>query len=348
MRARPRFGLLIVLLCAGAANAYGQTTGAQGLHRVTWPGKNWSVDFSLAPFTVILEDSLRDEPGYIILANLNPDNPASGRLPRLIIQSGEAKDVGSASDIRDSAAKKLKKTEGVGATSVKTFEYKQIPALRYTDENVMAKMYSPHPGPPGTWKPSGRGMDAFFVKDGVLITFHLSAIAITKEDEQLFYQVLDSVRFTDTSAPSGSFDYLYKAKELIRQKQNAEATAHLNTALALERRQRQLDDANWRALILLLLDVHSTAGDRASTKTLLDYAVANDPTSPLFHLGLAYYYADQGEMDSTIAALEKAYAHRNNDRRTASWLWIDPLTHPAFEQFRKDEKFRKAAKRMKR
>jgi hypothetical protein len=53
-------------------------------------------------------------------------------------------------------------------------------------------------------------------------------------------------------------------------------------------------------------------------------------------------------MDNTIAALEKAHSHRNNDRRTRGFAWIDPLSHPAFEPFRKNENFRKAVKSLKR
>lgn len=343
-KARLRFGLLI-LLFACAADAFGQaTTGGQGLQRLTWPGKDWSVDFSPAPFTNTPEESLKDDGGYLSVATLDRDNPAAKRAVMLTIRVEAATAVGSDRDVRDAAAKMFIKSEGVDAASVKTFEHRQIPALRYAIKNPMARLYSPYPAPPGSLSAAGHGIEAFFVKDDVWITFRLNALSLKKQDEQLFYAVLDSVKFTDTSVPSSSFDYFYKAKTLIRQKQYEQAAANLQIAFGLEQKQRQLDDAHRRSLIRMLLDIYTVAGDRASVKTLLDYGVANDPTFPLFHLGLAYHYAAQGELDNTIAALEKAHLHRNNDRRTAGWAWLDPLSNPAFERFRKDEKFRKAAK----
>jgi tetratricopeptide (TPR) repeat protein len=347
LKARPRLGWLI-LIFAVAGNAFGQGASGSGWHRLSWPGKDWSLDVSLAPYTVTLDDYSRDEGGYWFVATLRENDLTPDHIPMLIIRLEAAKDGGSATDLRDSIARRLKKSEGVNAGSVKTFEYKQFPALRYSIMNPLARMYSPYPVPPGGMAPMGRGMEAFFVKDDVLITFRLNAVALNKEDEQLFYRVLDSVKFTNTSTPVGSFDYLYRAKALIRQKQYAEALADLNTALGMERKQRQLDAAHWRKLIGHLLDIHSAAGDREQVKTLLDYGVANDPAYPVFQLGLAYYYAAQGDLDNTIAALEKAYVNRKNDRLTAGWAWIDPLTHPAFAQFKQNEKFRRAAKALKR
>jgi hypothetical protein len=359
MRARTRFGLLIVLLCAGAANSYGQaTTGVQGLERLSWPGKDWSLDVSLPSFDVMMQQPLKDGSGFFLIARPDSEDKDAVRVGQLTIHSGRvimltiqmetAKAAGGDRDFRDFSVKTLKKLEGINAASVKTFEHKQIPALRYSMLNQMTRVYSQAPVVPGGMSPTGRGMEAFFVKDDVWITFRLNGIAFKNEDEQLFYAILDSVKFTDTSAPSSSFDYLSRGKTLIRQKLYAEAAAELNVALDMERKQRQLDVVNWRKLIGHLLDIHSATGDRARVRELLDYGVRNDPTFPIFHLGLAYYHAAQGDMGNTIAALEKAHSYRNNDRRTRGFYWLDPLSHPAFAPFRKNEKFRKAVKALKR
>ena len=79
MRAKLISGLLVLIsTCAPAA--FGQATGAQGLHRVSWPGKAWSLDVSLAPLTVMLEESLQDNAGYEFVFTLGSSNQASGRL----------------------------------------------------------------------------------------------------------------------------------------------------------------------------------------------------------------------------------------------------------------------------
>jgi tetratricopeptide (TPR) repeat protein len=343
-KARPRLVLLILFL-ACAADAYGQAAGGAGLHRLSWPGKNWSLDVSLAPFTILMEDSLRNGAGYFTIAGLNNDDPLPVNTLMLTVRMEAAKVKGTDADLRDAALKRLKNSGGLEGGSVKAFEYKQIPALKYSHSNTQVQPYFPYPIKHGS---SSRGVEAFFVKDDVWITFSLNALSLKKADEGLFYALLDSVKFTDTSTPSSSFDYLYRGIAHIRQKQYKEAAEQLNLALGLEQKQRQLDNANWRNLIGHLLDIYTAVGDKARVKELLDYGIGHDPTFPLFHLSLAIHHASVGDMDNTIASLEKAYLHRKNDRRTAGFSWVDPLTLPAFEAFWKNEKFRKAAKAMKR
>ncbi|HEV2802991.1 MAG TPA: hypothetical protein VGW12_21170 [Pyrinomonadaceae bacterium] len=341
-KARPRL-LLLILFLACAADAYGQAAGGAGLHRLSWPGKDWSLDVSLAPFMLLMEDSLEDGTGYFTIAGLSEDNPLPVHTVRLTIRMETAKVKATGADLRDDALKKLKKLEGIEGESLKAFEYKQIPALKYSRSISQVQPVFPYSM---SQRSSSRGMEAFFVRDDVWITFSFDAFSLKKADEQLFYALLDSVKFTDTSTPSSSFDYLYRGRTHIRQKQYKEAAEQLNIALGLEQKQRQLDNTNWRNLIGHLVDLSVAAGERARAKELLEYGISNDPTFPLFHLGLAHHYTSQGDVAGTIAALEKAYLYRKNDRRTS--FWIDPLKDPAFERFRKDETFRKAVKPLKR
>lgn len=342
LRARLILGLLVLsLTCAYAAFGQG-TSGGRGLHRLSWPGKDWSLDVSLQNIEVALEEFLKDDLGFWLFATLETDDKSQRRPVMFRIRLESAKAKGDDTYLRDFAVKKLKKTDGVIDSSVKTFEHKRIPVVRYSMKNVIFTIDSPYPNTPAAATP---GLDAFFVKDDVWITFSVFAPALSKETEQLFYTVLDSVKFTDTATPSSSFDYYYKGKFAIHQKQFKQAVEHLNTALNLELKQRQLDDEHWRKLIGHLLDIYTATGDKTRAKELLDQGVSRDPTFPLFHHALAQYYASLGNMDATIASLEKAYLHRRNDRHHARWT--DPMSHPAYEPFKKNEKFRKAVKAMK-
>lgn len=342
MKARRHFGLLF-LLFACAANGFGLEAGARVFHRAGLPGKDWSVDVSLAPFVVELEEFSKEDGSYLLFATKHSDNPASTRLAMMSVRLEAAKVKGSDTDFRDFTIKMLKKSERAEPGSVKTFEHKQIPAIRYKLTNPLTGISLPYPTLQG---PLARGMEAFFVRDDTWITLRLYALEFKKEDELFFYDVLDSVKFTDTSRPSSSFDYFFKAKGHLAQKQYAQAAKDFNTALHLEQKQRQLDDEHWRNLIGHLVDLSVAAGERTRAKELLEYGIGHDPTFPLFHVGLAHYYASQGDVVNTVAALEKAYRYRKNDKRTASWY--DPMKDPAFERFRKDETFRQAAKAMKR
>jgi tetratricopeptide (TPR) repeat protein len=249
---------------------------------------------------------------------------------------------GSATEFRNFTANKLRKNEWI--YSLKTFEHKQTPGIKYAMASLGFALNNLYPAPPDTSMPMNI-MEAFFVRDDASITLSALLGRLTKEDEEWFYAVLDSVKFTDASNPSSSFDYYARGKSLIRQQQRKEAAAFLDTALRLEQEQRQLDIEHWRTLIGHLVNLHSAEGDTARVKELLDYGVTNDPASPIFHLGLARYYASLGEVDASIASLEKAYLHRKNDARSAAWR--DPMSDPSFEPFKKNEKFRKAVKAMK-
>jgi tetratricopeptide (TPR) repeat protein len=342
MRARLILGLLVLILTGAPDAAVGQGTSGHGLHRLSWPGKDWSLDVSLQNINVSLEDFLGGDLGFWLLATLETDDKSKRRPVMFRIQLASAKVKGSDTDFRDFAVKKLKKASGVIDSSIKTLEHKQIPVVRYSVEHVLVAIHTPHPTQIG---PLMRNLDAFFVKDDVWITFSLLAPSLSKETEALFYAVLDSVKFTDTSNPSSSFDYFYKGKFAIHQKQYKQAAEYLNTALNLELKQRQLDDEHWRNLIGHLVDIYTATGDKTRIEELLDYAVKHDPTFPLFHLALAQHYASHGDLDATLAALEKAYLHRKNDKSYARWT--DPMSHPAYEPFKKNEKFRKAVKAMK-
>ena len=341
MKARLRFGWLILVL-ACAANAFGQGSGGQGLRRLLPPGKDWALDVSLPNFDVAEEDFSTVDTSYWLAATTGVDDKAG--QPRLIltIRLEPAKVSGSDAELRDLTARRLKKSDPIKPTGVKTFQYKQIPGIKYAMGSVTIADGSRSAYIPA---PTMHYMDAFFVKDDVWITFSATSASPTKEVEVLFYTVLDSVKFTDTSKPSSSFDHYYRAKSLIHQKQHTQAAEHLTTALDLERKQRRLGDEQWRSLIVQLADLYALMGDRARAKGVLEYGVSVEPTAPRFHFALAKHYATLDDVDNTIASLEKAYLYRKTD--TATVAWFDPMRHPTFAAFKNNEKFRKAVKAMK-
>ena len=157
-----------------------------------------------------------------------------------------------------------------------------------------------------------------------------------------FNSLLDSLKFADTSAPSSSFDFYHRGRLLYLQKDYRGAAAALAAALELERKQRRLDLATWRSLVGDLADAYALTGDLARAKEVLDYAVESEPSNPFFHLALARYYGKVGDLDNAIAQLEKAAPFPKEVGLLQPRY--DPERDPAFEKFRKDERFRKALK----
>ncbi|HEX8458809.1 MAG TPA: hypothetical protein VF656_16050 [Pyrinomonadaceae bacterium] len=338
-KARARSCGLLLLLFACAGVVFGQgTSGGQGLYRLSWPGKDWALDVSLAGFDVTIEDMFTDDKarGYWLFSTATDKDKRRALVLRIRLEPGAGQKTNT--ELRDFKLSKLKKDSGV--VGLKTFEYKQIPVVRYKFEAPTGFGFSPEANP------KMHNLEAFLVKDDIWITLMAFSLSVGKEDEGLFYKVLDSVKFTDTSNPLTSFDYFYKGRTYLLQGRQAQAAANFNLALSLEQKERRLDNTRRRILVGHLVDIYAAAGARARVRELLEYGISQDPTFPLFHLGLAHHYASEGDVAKTIAALEKAYQYRKNDRRTT--FWIDPMKEPAFERFRKDETFRKAAKAMKR
>ena len=337
--------LPLVFMAAFAVRAFAQEGGVGGggpeLYRLALPGKDWALDVSLPDFEVGLEDLLLSgELGYGLFTTLRADDKSKSPMVLLRIRLEAAKIKGGDAELRDFAAKKLNKSDGV--TGVKFFEYKQVPGVRYSMENQARFLYFPNSAPPG---PSARGVEAYMARDDVWITFSVLSFSRAKLDERLLHSVLDSAKFADTSTPSTSFDHYYKAQSLIHRKQFTQAAAHLGAALALEQKQRRLATGHWRNLIGQMLDVYAASKDEGRAKELLDYGVKLDPTFPQFHLRLAQHYASLDDVDKVIDSLRTAHLHRQADRRLA--FWFDPLKHPAFERFKTNEKFRRAVKAMK-
>jgi tetratricopeptide (TPR) repeat protein len=192
---------------------------------------------------------------------------------------------------------------------------------------------------------AGRAMQAFLARDDVWVSVVVSGQEAGAREEALLHTLLDSLKFTDTSSPTNSFDFYHKGRLLYLRKDYRRAAEALSAGLDLERRERRLDKASWRNLVINLVDSYAASRELARAKAVLDFGVAEDPTNPVFHMALARYHAMQNDLDNAIASLEKAYLNR--DRRALAAMPLDPLRDPAFERFRKDERFRKAVKTLK-
>ena len=230
------------------------------------------------------------------------------------------------------------------AEGVKTSEYKQIPVARYRIALGSHLQLPPAP-PTTTLYGAQRVAQAFLTRDDVWVGLALSGQEFGERDERFFHSLLDSLKFTDTSAPSTGFDFYHKGRVAYMLKDYRRASELLAAGFELEKRGRRLDRASWRNLVINLVDSYAAARELARAKEVLDFGVAQDPTNPVFHMALARYHAMHDDLDNTIASLERAYLNRESRYQAA--LLIDPLRDPAFERFRKDEKFRKAVKALK-
>lgn len=359
-----------LLLLAAALAAGGQEPEGDGLFRAGLPWKNWALDIDLAGFGSPVG---RDWPsaaalipfGYWALGEPAEWFSEDGREYHLRVfrrgQKDARREVGlavdmkplspvvGAEDFRAAELERIARASGKGTgvrfmlnrDSVKTSEYGGVPVARFS---AWVEHDSPlYIGGMDTITTSkSQRLVAFYVNDGVGVAVSLSAGSIKGEEERLFYSVLDSVRLSDTSTPSSSFDHYHKGRLLFLQKDYGGAAQSLGRALTLERLQRQLDQKSWRDLVRKLTDAYGTNGDAARAKEVLDYGLAQEPGNPRFHLALARYHAISGDAEAALAGLSKAFAllKRENPRAYLPDLKYDS----AFDRLLKDEKFARAVK----
>lgn len=353
---------LALLLLAAAPRAAARQADARPLYRLALPEKSWALDLDLSAFNLPegvaaakfdggsmalpaspVESLSEDGKDYQLAAfgRLEEKKPSSS--VGVLIRMTPAR-AGAGNDAEAFRAFRLKNLDGrepVKVAGTKTWEYKQIPIARFTSQLSFPLGF----GLGGTYTPAGpkmRTMEAYFVRDGVWITVGLMGIDLGEREEKLFYALLDSVKFADTSAPSTSFDYYHKGRLLFLRKDYRRAAEALAAALDLERRGRRLDTATWRALVGMLIDAYGGSAEFARAKEVMDYAAASDPANPLFQLVLARYSAALGDLDKTVEHLEKAF--RLHAASGQSGPPFDPMSDRAFERFWKDERFRKAVK----
>lgn len=365
-------GVALLVLAGAFAAAAGRQAEGDGLFRAGLTWKNWALDIRLSDFEVPVAKVGRLEGtlvaialgmGYAPLESFSDD----GREYRLrVFRKSEKNDrrgvtlsvvmkpvtpIVGASEFRDAELKSLERSTDwasrhrfiVRRGSVKTAEHKGVPVARYAtafehDESLYIGGTDTRVG--GTTQ----HLAAFYVKDGIGVTVTLSGGSIKEEEERFFHSLLDSVRMSDTSTPSSSFDHYHKGRLLYLQRDYRQAASSLGRALTLERLQRQLDPASWRDLVAKLTDSYATTGDVARAKEALDYGLAQEPENSLFNMALARYHASRGDTDAALSSLKKAFASmkKENPRAPLPNLKYDS----AFMRHMKDEKFARAVKEM--
>ncbi|HEX6184015.1 MAG TPA: hypothetical protein VFZ44_09070 [Pyrinomonadaceae bacterium] len=349
--------VLLLLVLAAAQTAAARQADAPRPYRLSLPEKDWALDVTIPPdaarpagakppkrhpYLVPTRPEYLSDDGreYLLMLSRTLDPKRTSSSGMLLIRLRPAETAGTAAELRAHALKTLSRNGLVG-DGVKTWEHAGIPVAVYKPELRLG-------GPLGSeaLSPAGaRVAEAYFVRDDVLATLTLTTREFGEREEKFFRTVLDSVKFADTSAPSSSFDFYHKGHALYLRKDYRRASEALAAALELEKRQRRLDAATWRELVTNLVNSYAASRDYGRVKETLDFAVAEDPASPSFHVALARYHAMLGDMDNTIAHIEKAFLNRENDPDGEPLP--DPARDPAFEKFREDERFRKALKELK-
>jgi tetratricopeptide (TPR) repeat protein len=344
-RAATALGLFVIVAC-GAAEAAGQGAAAppaatQAVERLALPGKDWALDLSLPGFVKVVDSFHAEGSERLLMAG-----PASRkRMLMLMVRMMPARLEGGGKEFREHALATAKKN-GAEISDSDTFEYGGLPLLRYRFSFSFLQGVPPTlPGWGAPLTPKHRSLSAFLARDGVWVQITLVGEAVGEKEEEALYAVLDTVKFVDTSAPATSFDFFHKGRPFYEAGQYAKAVGFYRRALELERRERRLDAALWRQLVEESARAYGAAGDLNEARAIAEHGLSKEPDYARFHLLMAIIHASRDDLDSTIAALQKAFQHKAT--LPPGQRLPDPRTHPPFRHFSQDEKFRQATKNMK-
>jgi tetratricopeptide (TPR) repeat protein len=322
--------LLALCLCAAAVPA--RQAGGGDVRRISLPGESWGMEVTLPGFEVVQDDLRGDGKGRRIMAG----NEGRGYVVSIFLEP--VPDNKTAAELRDWDASGHKKSP-LKPTDFRSAEYRQIPTLEY-----VIREFQGH-------RVNQKHLNAYIVHRGFWAHIHLSKVEFKDGDEKLFYEIVDSVKFTGggVAAAAGELraagpvtDLMREASALFKRGDYKAAVAPYARALELERQSPQLSRDLWRVLVDNLTMSYGISGDLRRAKETAEYGLSKDPDYPLFHYLLANTYAEMGDLDNTILYLKQAFARRRNV--IAGEQLPDPRTDDSFKRFMTNEKFLTALK----
>ena len=364
---------VLLVLLAGGLRAHAQTDDADGPQRLFAPWSNVAFDVELKGLVTKLRE-VTEEAQQQAAANGGADGgrqmrefygmftPVKGggfKFGFLRIRMEQVPLTVTAEALRAGAAELYPKSQHVNKGSLKQYEYKQTPMLRFKvtgprpqDGMFLGYLGGGYSAFPTFYSVPGLNssfpvLEAYMVRDGTGVLFRYTAPKLDEKDEQFFHAILDSVRFFDASTPSSSYDYFTLGEDFYMRNRKAEAVAALGRALVLEHKQRALTQAQWRRLVMTFANALGADDEPQRARDILEYGVASEPTYPYFHHGLSKLHSYFGDFDRVLASLEKAFQYAPNDKSFRGWRIPDPLLDPAFGRYKDDPRFSDAVKALK-
>ena len=185
----------------------------------------------------------------------------------------------------------------------------------------------------------------------------IAKILFTPADQQLFDDVLNSVRLLPEESASGdspnkanddlfqgSKSPLFDGTMAYLDRDFTTAATELQQALDAEKQKSTVSRSDFHLLIDNLAISYRFIQKPEKSKEVLDYGISKDPEYPLFHYDMACYYGVQGKMDQALDELRLNYKYKGN--LGTSDHMSDPLQDSCFGKFLKNKKFVSAVQQM--
>lgn len=328
------FGLLIASLFPSAS---AQKDLPQEKLLVAYPKKSWGLQIDSPGFVVDLSQRKEDGHQYLMATNRKTGIEVSVTLEQ---EKGPA----DGSTCPEYLARRVQSLPaGMKATDVQTSRISDISVIEYLLPEVQNIPVRQH------------NLVGCMAKDDVYIDIHVSKVKFDPSDEKLFTDLLSTVKIVEipsqASAPvrqpdstvsannQNSLELFMEGSVYFRANDFPKAIDPYRHALELEKKDPKLDRDLWRVLVDNLGMAYGISGDLNRAEEVYVYGLSKDPQYPMFFYNLACVSAGRGDMDKTIAFLQKAFVFKAN--MIQGETMPDPRHDDSFQSFMSDDRFRK-------
>ena len=179
-----------------------------------------------------------------------------------------------------------------------------------------------------------------FQHEDVFVDLHLSKANFQPGEEKLFDPIFDSVQISNGLTRT-SMDYFIAGSTFYEQGEFKRAIPLYTQSLALEQQDAKLDGKFWYVLVDNLGMAYGVTGDIESARKTFEYGIQKDPDYPMFYYEMADCFGEKGDLQDTMAYLQKAWDRRDN--LLPGEKFPDPGRDDSFKKFFKNPDFKKLA-----
>jgi tetratricopeptide (TPR) repeat protein len=165
---------------------------------------------------------------------------------------------------------------------------------------------------------------------------HLSKMKFVPGEEELFKQILGSVKFNDAYYPTAQDLFEFGNLSLFR-KDFSGAITYYWKALALDKQGKSLGREQWLLLADRLGMAFGLSGDFTMAKQTYEWAISQEPEYPMFFYHLAWVYAEMNDLDEALSNLRLAYKYKS--KVLADQKFPSPRSDPSFKKYLNNKMF---------
>lgn len=331
-------GGLSLLVVSLAQNVSAQTGSPQEKLLVTYPGKSWGLQIDSPGFVVDLNQRKEDGRQYLMATNRKTGIEVSVSLE----QGNGPADESTCPEYLTRRVQTL--PAGMKATDVRSSRMSDMSVIEYQIPEMQTIALRQH------------NLVGCMTKDDVYIDIHLSKVQFNTSDEKLFTDLLGTVKIIEIPSPGSaaaarqpdspastdnrtSLQLFLEGSVYFRANDFQKAIDPYRHALELEKKDPKLDHDLWRVLVDNLGMAYGISGDLNHAEEVYVYGLSKDPQYPMFFYNMACVSAERGDMDKTMAFLQKAFAFKAN--MIQGETMPDPRHDDSFQSFMSNDRFRK-------